>query len=131
MAIGLDLDFEALPAPRGARLVAEEYAAHVVVDADDVEPLGREKAHRFGADQSCRSRYHYHAHTWFLSEGKLKASSGVVATLCASVNVVPFSQTSGRADSRARTPGVADRSARCSPARGKFPVVLQLSKKGP
>ena len=61
--IVLDLDFEALPAPRGARLVAEKDAPHVVVDADDVEPLGREKAHRFGPNQSCRSRYHYHAHT--------------------------------------------------------------------
>src|SRR6267378_7159531 len=62
MAIALDLDLEPLAAPRRARVIAEEDAPHVVVDADDIEPLRRQEADRLGPDQPGRSRYNNHAH---------------------------------------------------------------------
>ena len=42
-------------APRGRSVLAEEVAAHVVVDADDVEAQAGEMADRLGADQSRRA----------------------------------------------------------------------------
>ena len=44
-----------MPAPVGGGFVAEEVLAHVVVDADDVEPLAAKNSDRFGADQASRA----------------------------------------------------------------------------
>jgi hypothetical protein len=62
VAVTVDSLLEILPSRTGAPLVAEEIAAHVVVDADDVEARVAEMNRRLGSDQAACARDHRHSH---------------------------------------------------------------------
>jgi hypothetical protein len=53
-----DLLGQAVQVPPGGAVLAEEVAAHVVVDADDVHAEAGEVPHRLGADQTGGSGHH-------------------------------------------------------------------------
>src|SRR5262249_9450245 len=54
--------FQLTPAPFGRRVVAEKLLPHVVLDADDLEPLRAEETYGLGAYQACRPRDDTYCH---------------------------------------------------------------------
>ena len=64
MPVAADLAFQLQPVPAGAGVAAEKDAAHVIVDADDVNPLRGEAPDGVAADQTRRSRDNRHRHSY-------------------------------------------------------------------
>ena len=56
------LAVEPIDLPARAGLRAEEGAAHVVVDAGDVQAVLEEQSCRFGTDKAARTRYDHYGH---------------------------------------------------------------------
>src|SRR5438874_414067 len=60
--VGLELRLEVLPAPGRAGLLAEELAAHVVVNTDDVQSLPGKEPRGLGSYQTCRASDYGNSH---------------------------------------------------------------------
>src|SRR6516225_3146988 len=63
MAVRPELGLEAMPVPGRSGLLPEELAAHVVVDADDVQPLVGEEPGGLGSDQTSRTSNYSNGHS--------------------------------------------------------------------
>src|SRR6267142_2792163 len=61
--ISLEPGLEALPVPGRAGLLPEKLAAHVVVDADDFQPLVGKEPRSLRADQTRRTRDYGNSHS--------------------------------------------------------------------
>jgi len=63
VAITHELDLRPLSTPNRAGLLAEKLAAHVIVDADDVQPPGGKKPSGLGPDQTHRASDYGNSHS--------------------------------------------------------------------
>jgi hypothetical protein len=66
MSIILNRPFEQLAVPPRACFAPKEVLSHIVVDANDIEPLAGEVSHRRGADKAGTSGHNRQGHCFFL-----------------------------------------------------------------